>query len=139
VEQYPVALIERRIYLIRGERVMMSGDLAELYQVPAKSLNLAVRRNADRFPGDFMFQLTKQSENLRLQFETSSWGGRRYLPYAFTERGSVISLLADEIDKMKRQPDPPKRRFGFKGAPAQRGIKLSSDGAGVHRRVFGHS
>ena len=55
------------------------------------------------------------------------------------EHGSVISLLADEIDEMKRQPDPPKRRFGFKGAPAQRGIKLSSDGAGVHRRVFGHS
>ena len=61
MEQYPVALIERRIYLIRGERVMLSGDLAELYQVPAKSRNLAVRRNADRLSGDFMFSLQRMT------------------------------------------------------------------------------
>ncbi len=89
----PVELVERRIYLIRGEKVMIDSDLADLYQVPTKSLNLAVRRNADRFPEDFMFQLSKDEyENLRLQFETSSsgYGGRRYLPYAFTEHGVAM-------------------------------------------------
>src|SRR5690348_614838 len=86
----PVELVARRIYFIRGQRVMIDSDLAELYQVPTKSLNLAVRRNIDRFPEDFMFQLNEEeSKNLRFQIETSSsgYGGRRYLPYAFTEHG----------------------------------------------------
>ncbi len=78
--------IERKIYFIRGKKVMVDRDLAELYEVPTKSLNLAVRRNADRFPQDFMFQLTAQeAEILRFQSETSSWGGQRYLPYVFTQ------------------------------------------------------
>src|SRR5215469_193976 len=83
----PVELIERRIYLIRGQKVMFDSDLAELYQVLTKNLNLAVRRNIDRFPEDFMFQLSKDEvEALRLQIATSKVGrgGSRYLPYAFT-------------------------------------------------------
>ena len=85
-------LIERKIYLIRGHKVMIDSDLAALYQVPTKSLNLGVRRNQIRFPDDFMFQLTPE-EALRFQFETSSpgrHGGRRYLPYAFTQEGVAM-------------------------------------------------
>jgi ORF6N domain len=86
-------LVERRIYLIRGRKVMLDSDLAELYEVLTKNLNLAVRRNLDRFPEDFMFQLTKEEfDNLKLQFATSSsgYGGRRYRPYAFTEHGVAM-------------------------------------------------
>lgn len=96
-----VALIERRIYLIRGHKVMLDSDLAELYQVLTKNLNLAVRRNLQRFPKDFMFQLTsEEAESLRLQSATSNAGrgGRRYLPYAFTEQGVAMlsSVLKSE-------------------------------------------
>lgn len=89
----PVETITRRIYLIRGQKVMLDSDLAELYQVLTKNLNLAVRRNADRFPEDFMFQLTaEEAESLRLQIATSNVGrgGRRYLPYVFTEHGVAM-------------------------------------------------
>ena len=165
----PVELIARRIYRIRGEKVMLDSDLAELYRVLTKNLNLAVRRNIERFPEDFMFQLTKEeAESLRLQFATSNVGrgGRRYEPYAFTEHGvamlssvlnshravqmniliirafvrirellatnkdlaarvekleaaqkehaSIIGILAEEIDELKRLPDAPKRRIGYK-------------------------
>jgi hypothetical protein len=86
--------IQRRIHLIRGERVMLDADLAALYAVETKQLNQAVRRNRARFPADFMFQLTAdEASNLRSQFVTSSsdrYGGRRYLPYAFTEHGVAI-------------------------------------------------
>lgn len=89
----PVEMIERRIYLIRGQKVMRDSDLAELYEVTTGNLNLAVRRNLDRFPQDFMFQLTEEEfTNLRLQIATSSsgYGGRRYLPYVFTEHGVAM-------------------------------------------------
>jgi hypothetical protein len=92
-------MIERRIYMVRGQKVMMDRDLASLYQVETKALNRAVKRNAARFPADFMLQLTREeSENLRCQFGTSSWGGRRYLPYAFTEHGAVMlaSVLSSD-------------------------------------------
>src|SRR5262245_36279822 len=95
----PVELIERRIHLIRGQKVMLDADLAALYQVTTGNLNLAVRRNRDRFPEDFMFQLTKQEfENLRLQIATSSsgYGGRRHLPYAFTEQG--VAMLSSVLN-----------------------------------------
>lgn len=97
----PVELIERRIYLIRGHKVMLDADLAELYQVLTKNLNLAVRRNKGRFPVDFMFQLNeREAESLRLQIATSNVGrgGRRYLPYAFTEQGVAMlsSVLSSE-------------------------------------------
>ena len=84
-------LIERRIHLIRGQQVMFDKDLAELYEVPTKRLNEAVSRNRYRFPKDFMFQLTgEETENLRSQIATSSYGGRRYAPFAFTEYGIIM-------------------------------------------------
>jgi YesN/AraC family two-component response regulator len=88
-----VQLIERRIYLIRGHKVMIDVDLAELYGVPTKRLNERVRRNSKRFPEDFMFQLTEsEAESLRSQFATSKAGrgGRRTLPYVFTEQGAAM-------------------------------------------------
>src|SRR5258707_4855262 len=83
----PVQLIERRIYLVRGKKVMIDTDLAELYGVPTYRLNEAVKRNRKRFPEDFMFQLaTKEAESLTSQIAMSNKGrgGRRTLPYAFT-------------------------------------------------------
>ena len=75
---------------------MLDVDLAQMYGVPTKSLNLAVKRNILRFPEDFMFQLTQaEAQNLRFQFEASSWGGRRYMPYAFTEQG--VSMLSSVL------------------------------------------
>jgi hypothetical protein len=71
--------------------VILDHDLAELYDVEVKVLKRAVRRNAPRFPADFMFELSRDEEdNLRSQIDTSSWGGRRYLPYAFTEQGVAM-------------------------------------------------
>src|SRR2546429_4621854 len=90
--------VERRIFLVRGQKVMLDTDLAELYRVPTKSLNLAVKRNADRFPEDFTFQLTDdEAAGLRFHFETSKRGrgGRRYLPYAFTEQG--VAMLSSVL------------------------------------------
>jgi hypothetical protein len=84
-------VVERGIYLIRGVKVMLDSDLARLYGVTTGNLNLAVRRNAGRFPPDFMFQLTEDElRNLVLQFARSSWGGRRQLPFAFTEHGVAM-------------------------------------------------
>jgi hypothetical protein len=83
--------IEQTILLIRGHRVMLDADLAALYEVETKAFNRAVTRNMERFPDDFMFRLTKKEyEDLRCHFGTSRWGGRRYLPYAFTEQGVAI-------------------------------------------------
>lgn len=94
----PVEIIEKKILLIRGEKVMLDADLAELYGVETKMLVRAVKRNVDRFPSDFMIQLNKEEfENLRFQFGTSSrWGGRRYLPYAFTEQG--VAMLSSVLN-----------------------------------------
>jgi hypothetical protein len=95
----PVQVVERRIYVIRGQKVMLDADLAELYQVPTKRVNEQVQRNPGRFPKDFMFRLKEtEAENLRSQFATSSWGGRRNLPYAFTEHGVAMlsAVLASE-------------------------------------------
>ena len=89
----PVERIERAILSIRGEKVMLDSDLAELYGVETKRLNEQVRRNLARFPADFMFQLTPvEFDNLRSQIATSSseYGGRRYLPYVFTEHGALM-------------------------------------------------
>ena len=88
----PAERIERAILVLRGHRVMLDADLAELYGVETKVLNQAVRRNHGRFPADFMFQLTREEErNLRSQTVTSSFhGGRRPLPLAFTEQGVAM-------------------------------------------------
>ena len=96
----PIERIASRIYLVRGEKVMLDKDLADLYQVKPIALRQQVKRNANRFPVDFMFQLTKQEfEDLRRQSGISSvWGGRRYAPYAFTEQGVAMlsSVLRSE-------------------------------------------
>jgi hypothetical protein len=92
-------MIVTKIYLLRGQKVMLDEDLAELYQVPTGRLNEQVKRNIARFPADFMFQLTKEEfENLKSQNATSSWGGRRKLPSAFTEHGVLMlsSVLNSE-------------------------------------------
>jgi len=95
----PVELIKRRIYLIRGQKVMLDSDLAELYQVGTKVLNQAVRRNANRFPDDFMFQLDEEElENWRSQIVTSNplaRMGLRRAPYAFTELG--VAMLSSVL------------------------------------------
>ena len=88
----PVEGIASRIHTIRGQRVLIDADLALLYGVPAKRFNEQVRRNLRRFPPDFMFQLENQEfAILRSQFATSSWGGRRYRPFAFTEHGAIMA------------------------------------------------
>lgn len=92
--------IQSKIYEIRGQRVMLDRDLAELYQVTTSALNQAVKRNIKRFPPDFMFQLTHQEfANLKSQIVTSSWGGVRKMPYAFTEQGVAMlsGLLNSDI------------------------------------------
>ncbi|MBE5319139.1 ORF6N domain-containing protein [Pedobacter sp. MR2016-19] len=115
--------IQNRIYEIRGERVMLDFDLASLYEVETRVLNQAVKRNIKRFPEDFMFQLTsaefeeirfqreainegassqiviKDQPNLKSQFVTSSWGGTRKLPYAFTEQG--VAMLSGVVNSDK--------------------------------------
>jgi phage regulator Rha-like protein len=98
----PPGMIERRIYALRGQKVMIDSDLAELYRVSTANLNKAVRRNLTRFPEDFMFQLTADEEkSLRFQIGISNArgrGGRRYLSHAFTEHGVVMlsSVLKSE-------------------------------------------
>ncbi len=90
----PVERIERAILVIRGHKVLLDADLATLYGVETRRLNEQVKRNIDRFPDDFMFQLTKQEfENLKSQFATSSrgWGGKRKIPFVFTEHGALMA------------------------------------------------
>jgi hypothetical protein len=88
----PEEIVMNKIFLIRGMKVMMDKDLAELHQVQTRTLNQAVNRNLKRFPGeDFMFQVTEdESKNLMFQNGTSSWGGTRKLPYGFTEQGVAM-------------------------------------------------
>ncbi len=87
----PDELITHKIFVIRDKKVILDSDLAELYDVETRRLNEQVKRNIDRFPGDFMFQLSQEEfENLKSQLATSSWGGRRKLPYAFTEQGVAM-------------------------------------------------
>jgi len=89
--------IERRIFLLRGQKVMLSADLARLYNVEPRALVQAVKRNLDRFPADFMFQLNdKEFRSLKSQIVTSSWGGlRRAAPYVFTEQG--VAMLSSVL------------------------------------------
>lgn len=94
-KEIAVELVATKILLVRGNRVMLDSDLASLYEVETKNLNLQVKRNKERFPNDFMFQLTKK-EALRLQNATSKRGGRRYLPYVFTEQG--VAMLSSVLN-----------------------------------------
>ena len=87
----PDELITSKIFVIRDKKVMLDEDLAELYDVETKRLNEQIKRNIARFPEDFMFQLSqKEFDNLKSQIATSSWGGRRKLPYAFSEQGVAM-------------------------------------------------
>ena len=105
VEKYETEKIKNLIYTIRGKQVMLDSDVAMLYHYPTKRINEAVRRNIERFPENFCFKLTEiEAENLRSQFATSSlekenYGGRRYLPYVFTEQGIAMlsGLLKNDI------------------------------------------
>ena len=99
----PIQHVAKSIYLIRGQRVMLSQDLAILYGVPVKVLNQAVKRHVLRFPADFVFQLkAEEFANLKSQFVTSSWGGlRRAHPYAFTEQG--VAMLSSVVRKVSNR------------------------------------
>jgi ORF6N domain len=94
--ELPSEEIQQCILFIRGEKVMLDAHLATLYGVQTKVLIQAVKRNIDRFPTDFMFQLTRDDfQDLRSHFVTSNWGGRRYLPYVFTEQG--VAMLSSVL------------------------------------------
>ena len=101
----PHKSINQKIYLIRNQRVLMDSDLAKLYGVETGALNRAVRRNSDRFPKDFMFQITEiEQEVLKCQLgisssDAKSWGGRRHRPYAFTEQG--VAMLSSVLRSKK--------------------------------------
>jgi phage regulator Rha-like protein len=95
----PDEVIMKKIFMIRGSKVMLDRDLADLFEIETKQLKRAVRRNIGRFPQDFMFELnSKEFSDLRSQFGTSSWGGARYIPMAFTEHGVIMlaSVLNSE-------------------------------------------
>ena len=88
------------IHFIRGEKVILDVDLATLYEVEVKTLKRSVKRNLNRFPADFMFELSKEeNNNLRYHFGTSSWGGARYQPFAFTEQG--VAMLSSVLNSPK--------------------------------------
>lgn len=92
----PLETITQRILILRGQKVLLDADLAALYDTPTKRFNEQVKRNLERFPEDFMFQLTQEEfDSLRSQFATSNVGrgGRRYLPYAFTEHGAIMASM----------------------------------------------
>ncbi|GGI22755.1 ORF6N domain-containing protein [Pedobacter mendelii] len=96
----PENILVNKIYEIRGHKVMLDSDLAELYGVETKRLNEQIHRNQDRFPEDFMFQLTESEwQNLKTQIATSSWGGRRKLSFAFTEHG--VFMLSNVLNNQQ--------------------------------------
>ena len=97
-------IVENKIYEIRGQKVMLDFDLAEMYEIETKYLKQMVRRNIERFPADFMFQLSNEEVNyleisLRLQIATSNKGGNRYAPFAFTEQG--VAMLSGVLRSPK--------------------------------------
>lgn len=93
----PDEVVMNKIYVLRNQKVMLDKDLADLYQVETKQLKRQVKRNIERFPEDFMFELTElEYENLRCQIGTSSWGGVRYLPIVFTKQG--VAMLSSVLN-----------------------------------------
>jgi len=141
----PLERIERAIIVVRGEKVMLDRDLAEIYGVETKRLNEQVRRNRNRFPPDFMFQLTSgEAESLRSQIATSTKGrgGRRYLPYAFTEHGAL--MLANVLNSERaaqtsvqvvRAPQPRDEAAAIAGLQCGTGSKAGCAGAEIRRPV----
>jgi hypothetical protein len=95
-----VEVVATKIFEIRGKKVMLDRDLAKLYGVATRNLNKAVKRNMERFPEDFMYQLTNEEvTNLKFQIGTSSWGGTRKLPYVFTEQG--VAMLSSVLSSKR--------------------------------------
>jgi len=127
--------IAESIHSLRGQKVMLDVDLASLYGVSTGALNRAVKRNAGRFPSDFMFRLSQaETEILKCQFGISSWGGRRGFPYAFTEletrvgkHDEEIAAIIDAIRQLMAPPKKPGREIGFH-------VQESSPRYGTHRR-----
>ena len=100
VKDISVEVVATKILFVRGKKVMLDSDLAKLYGVETKQLVRQMKRNIDRFPSDFMYQLTKEEvRNLRCQIVTSNKGGRRYLPYAFTEQG--VAMLSSVLNSKR--------------------------------------
>jgi hypothetical protein len=137
----PMTQIESRIFLIRGQRVMLSTHLAELYEVEPRALVQAIKRNAERFPDDFMFQLNAgEFANLKSQIVTSSWGGlRRAAPYAFTEQGvamlsSVLRSKRAVMDRshVVRSHLPPLAGEGWDGGVIMRAFVRLRQILGAH-------
>ena len=90
--KHSISIIQSKILQLRDQKVILDADLAALYGVETKALNRAVNRNIKRFPADFVFRISPDEfENLKRQIGTSSWGGRRYLPYAFSEHGAIMA------------------------------------------------
>ena len=127
--------IAESIHSLRGQKVMHDVDLASLYGVSTGALNRAGKRNAGRFPSDFMFRLSQaETEILKCQFGISSWGGRRGFPYAFTEletrvgkHDEEIAAIIDAIRQLMAPPKKPGREIGFH-------VRESSPRYGTHRR-----
>ena len=127
--------IAESIHSLRGQKVMLDVDLASLYGVSTGALNRAVKRNAGRFPSDFMFRLSQaETEILKGQFGISSWGGRRGFPYAFTEletrvgkHDEEIAAIIDAIRQLMAPPKKPGREIGFH-------VRESPPRYGTHRR-----
>ena len=95
-----IEVIQNKIFDIRGFKVMLDFDLVVMYSIENKRLKASVRRNINRFPGDFMFELTEiEFANLRTKFSSSSYGGLRYMPFAFTEQG--IAMLSSVLNSQK--------------------------------------
>ena len=116
----PNEVIMNKIYLIRGTKVMLDRDLADLYEIETKQLKRAVRRHISRFPDDFMFELSHEEfNNLRSQFGTSSWDGSRYVPMAFTEHDNQIPVIFEYLKKLEQVKhqmleQQERKRVGFK-------------------------
>lgn len=128
-----------RILMVRGQRVLIDSDLAELYGVETKRLNEQIRRNADRFPADFMFQLNDEEvDNLKSQFATSSWGGRRKMPRVFTEHGAIMAASVLNSARAVEMSVYVVRAFVQLRAVLVDHKALADKLAALERRVSGH-
>jgi ORF6N domain len=128
-----------RIVVIRGQRVLLDSDLAALYEVETRRLNEQVKRNKNRFPADFMFQLTSEEfEILMSQFATSSWGGRRKLPLAFTEHGAIMAASVLNSDRAVQMSVYVVRAFVQLRAPLLDHKELADKLATLEKRVSHH-
>jgi hypothetical protein len=135
----PVEMIERRIYLIRGHKVMLDQHLAELYEVEPRALVQAVRRNIDRFPGDFMFQLNEgEAETMRSQFVIASKRNVRYRPYAFTEHGILMLSSVLRSDRAVQVNIAIMRAFVRLREALQSNEELRAKLAAIERKLVVH-